>query len=91
MIHCMYQALCIVGTKKNKAQFLPSMSLACKKPTLWQSTGFEFPVSYSKFPMAIYLAYGNIYVSVLLSQFVSLYPSPTVGDGKEVQEGWDYY
>ena len=66
------------------------MSLACKKPTLWQSTGFEFPVSYSKFPMAIYLAYSNIYVSVLLSQFVSLYPSPTVGDGKEVQEGGDY-
>ena len=40
--------------------------------------------------MAIYLAYGNIYVLVLLSQFVSLCPSPAAGDCKEVQEGGDY-
>ena len=37
--------------------------------------------------MAIYFAYGNIYVSMLLSQFVSLYTSPTMGDEKEVQDG----
>ena len=28
---------------------------------------FVFPVLYSKFPLAIYSAYGNVYVSVLLS------------------------
>ena len=44
-------------------------------------------MSYSKFSMAIYFAYGNIYVSMLLSQFVSLYTSPTMGDEKEVQDG----
>ena len=27
-----------------------------------QSTGFKFPVSHSKFPLAIYFTYGNVYV-----------------------------
>ena len=36
---------------------------------LSQSTGFEFPESHSKFPLEIYYTYGNVYVSVLLSQF----------------------
>ena len=30
---------------------------------------FGFPASYSKFLLAIYFAYGNVYVSMLLSQF----------------------
>ena len=37
---------------------------------LSRSTGFELPASYSKFPLAIYCTYGNVYVSMLLSQFV---------------------
>ena len=45
---------------------------------LSQSTRFGFLASYSKFPLAIYFTYGNIYVSVLLSQFVSPSPSPTL-------------
>ena len=34
---------------------------------LSQSTGFELPESYNKFLLIIYFAYGNIYVSMLLS------------------------
>ena len=37
---------------------------------------FEFPESYSKFPLVIFFAYGSVYVSMLLSPFVSLSPSP---------------
>ena len=44
---------------------------------LSQNTRFELPVSH-KFPLAIYFTYGNIHVSVLLSQFVLLSPSPIV-------------
>ena len=47
---------------------------------LSQSTGldFGFPTSYSKFPLAIYFTYGNIHVSVLLSQVIPPSPSLTV-------------
>ena len=41
-----------------------------------QSTGFELPESHSKLPLAIYFTYGNIYVSMLLFQFVPSSPSP---------------
>ena len=41
-----------------------------------QSTGFELPESHSKLPLAIYFKYGNIYVSMLLFQFVPSSPSP---------------
>ena len=41
---------------------------------LSQSTGFGFPVSYTKFPLAICFTYCNVYVSVLL--FQSIPPSP---------------
>ena len=34
--------------------------------------GVELPGSYSKLPLAIYFAYGNVYVSMLLSQFPPL-------------------
>ena len=37
---------------------------------LSQSIWFEFPVSYSNFSVAIYFTYGNVYVSILLCQFV---------------------
>ena len=40
--------------------------------------GFVFPVSNSEFPLAIYFTYGNVYVSVLLSQFFPPSPSSTV-------------
>ena len=33
---------------------------------LSQSSGFEFPVTYSKFPLAIHFTYGNLYVAMLL-------------------------
>ena len=44
---------------------------------LSQSTKFELPVLYSKFPQVIYFIYGRVYVSVLLSQFIPS-SSPTV-------------
>ena len=37
---------------------------------LSQSTGFEFPASYSKFPLTLCFTYGNACVSILLSQFI---------------------
>ena len=42
----------------------------------WQSTGFGFPASYSKFPLSVYFTYGNVYVSMLLSPIIPLSPSP---------------
>ena len=45
---------------------------------LSQSTRFELPASYSKFPLAIYFTYGNGYVAMLLSQFIPPTPFPTV-------------
>ena len=36
----------------------------------------ELPVLYSNFPLAIYFTYGNIYVSILLPQFIQLSPFP---------------
>ena len=38
---------------------------------LSQSTGFGFPASYFKLPLAIYFTYGNKYVSMLFSQIKS--------------------
>ena len=35
--------------------------------SLSQSTRFEFPVSYRKFPLAIYFTYGNVYFNATLS------------------------
>ena len=45
---------------------------------LSQSTRFENPVLYWKFPLAIYFAYGNTFVSLWHSQFVPHFPFPTV-------------
>ena len=45
---------------------------------LSQSTGFELPESHRKFPLAVCSTYGNVYVSVLLSQRIPPSPSSTV-------------
>ena len=39
---------------------------------------FDFPESYSKFLLAVYFTHGSIYASMLLSPFISLYPSPNL-------------
>ena len=60
----------------------PRKSLLSPTPShsskLSQSIGFELPASYGKFLLAIYFANGDVYVSVLLSQFVPPSPVPTV-------------
>ena len=38
----------------------------------------ELPVLYSSFPLVIYFTYGNVCVSMLLSQFIPSSPSPAV-------------
>ena len=43
---------------------------------LSQSTSFGIAASHSKFPLAIYFTYGNVYVSMLLSQLVPPSLSP---------------
>ena len=53
----------------------PSLSYPSR---LSQNTSFGFPVSYRKFPLAIYFTYGNVYVSVLLSQIIPPSPSSAV-------------
>ena len=49
-------------------------------PPLYVSTEhwIELPVSHSKFPLAIYFTYGNVYASKLFSQLITLFPSCTV-------------
>ena len=37
---------------------------------LLQNTGFRFPASYIKLPLAIYFTYGNVNVSMLFSQII---------------------
>ena len=46
-------------------------------PTPLGCHSFGFPASYSKFPLALYFTYVNLYVSTLLSQFIPPSPSPT--------------
>ena len=41
----------------------------------------ELPVLYSNFLLALYFTYGNVYISVLLSQFVPPSPAPAVSKG----------
>ena len=38
----------------------------------------ELPVLHSNFPLTIFFTSGNVYVSILLSQFIPPSPSPTV-------------
>ena len=47
-------------------------------PLGWHRDQAELFVLYSKFPLATYFTYGNIYVSMFLSQFVPSSPSSTV-------------
>ena len=57
--------------------YVPAESPSPSYPSrLSQTTGFGFPVSYSKFPLAIYFTYGHVYVSMLLSQIIPPSPSP---------------
>ena len=37
------------------------------------------PVLYSRFPLATCFIYGNVYISMLLSKFIPLSPSPLCG------------
>ena len=38
----------------------------------------EFPLLYSRFPLAIYLTHGNVHMSTLTSQFIPPSPSPAM-------------
>ena len=51
---------------------LPPTFQGCHRGLGWA------PMSYSKFPLAIYFIYGKVYVSMLLSQFVPPFLSPAV-------------
>ena len=43
--------------------------------------GVELPPLYSKLPLGVYFTYGNVYVSMLFSQFILPFPSPAVSTG----------
>ena len=53
----------------------PAPSYSCR---LSQTFRFQLSASYSKFSLAIYFTYDNIYVSILLFPFVPPSSSPTV-------------
>ena len=59
----------------------PSLLPAHAIPPLWVVTEhqFEFPASYSKLPLTICFTYGNVYVSILLCQFIPPSLPPIVG------------
>ena len=67
-----------------KYTYAPSLSKLLPSPhpiqPLWVSREqlVELPVLYSNFPLAICFTYGNVYVLMLLSQFIPPYPSPAV-------------
>ena len=46
--------------------------------TIWATTEALSSLSYSKFPLAIYFTYGNVYVTMLFSQFIPFSSFPTV-------------
>ena len=52
---------------------------------------FEFAASYSKFPLALYLIYGSVYVSVLLSSFIPPSPSPCCVDFQNILSRAAYF
>ena len=56
----------------------PSHHSPHSTPLVVTEIWIELLASYSKFLLAIYFTYGNTYVSVLLSQFIPPFPSPTV-------------
>ena len=57
---------------------LPPIQLSIPPSRSSPGPSFGFLVSFSKFPLAIYFAYGNVYVSMLLPQFVPPSPSLTM-------------
>ena len=59
----------------------PRASLPRIPSLLSHSTAFELSASYSEFPLALYFTYDNVYISVLLSQFIPPSASPTVSTG----------
>ena len=63
---------------------LPSTSCPSHPSRLSQSTGFEFPASYSTFLMAIPFPYSDVHVSVLLAFIVPPPPSPTVSTARSL-------
>ena len=66
------------GSATGIHMFLPSWTSLPSCPSrLSQSTGLS-SLSHGKFPLAICFTYSNVYVSMLLSQFIPLSPSPTV-------------
>ena len=56
----------------------PSQLPPHRTSRLSQSTGFGFAGSYNKFPLTVYFTYGNVYISMLLSQIIPSSPSLTV-------------
>ena len=60
----------------SRTSFLPA---TLSHPSrLSQSTRPVLLASYRKFPLVIYFTYSNVYVSMLLSQFIPPSPSPTI-------------
>ena len=57
---------------------LPATSHAIPSLQVVTEHQVEFLVSYSKFPLSFYFRYGNVYVSMFLSQFIPSSHFPTV-------------
>ena len=67
-----------IGTHVSPTSRIPLPSPCPQHPSrLSQSTGFGYPASYVKLPLAICFMYGYVYVSMLLSQVIPPSPSPS--------------
>ena len=85
MITILWWFLPYINTSQSYSYtYAPSLLTSLLSPSpshpsrLSQSTSFGFPVSYRKFPLAMYFTHGNRYISMLLSQIIPPSPAPTV-------------
>ena len=78
MVSAIHQQETAIGIHTSFPSKTPLPPPSASQPSrLSQSIGFGFPVSHSKFLLAIYFTYGNVYTSMLLFQIIPPSLSPT--------------
>ena len=77
-VFAIHQYVSAIGIQVSPLSWTPFPSPSPPQPSrLSQSTSFGCPAACLKFALAIYFTYGNVYVSVLFSQIIPPFPSPT--------------
>ena len=79
MVFAIHQCELVIGIHMSPPIWTPLPPPFPSCPSLMsQSTSFGCPASHIKLALVIYFTYGNIYVSMLFSQIIPSFPSPTV-------------